>query len=65
MDAYSNLERTRAMYVVLRHSIGECFTFLLRNPRVELAPLQMYAMWLDHVRSCDIRTLDLSQRAVI
>ena len=40
-DPYSITDLTRAIYAVLLHSLGQCCRYLLRNPSVELAFLQV------------------------
>ena len=55
VDPYSRVDLTSAIYAVLRHWRGQRFKFLLTNPKVELAFLAVFSMWLVHLRSFEIR----------
>ena len=50
IDPYSIIDLTRAIYAVLLHSLGQCCRFLLRNPSVELAFLQVLFICSFHLR---------------
>ena len=55
IDPYSIIDLTRAIYAVLRmHSLGQCCKFLLRNPSVELACLQVLFICSFHLKSSAI-----------
>jgi hypothetical protein len=54
IDPYSIIDLTRAIYAVLLHSLGQCCRFLLRNPSVELAFLQVLFICSFHLRSSAI-----------
>jgi hypothetical protein len=53
-DPYSIINLTRAIYAVILHSLGHCCRFLLRNPSVELAILQVLFICFFHLKSSAI-----------
>ena len=46
--AYSSDDLTRARYATRRVCAGQCCTFLLTNPKVELAFLHTLFIWVFH-----------------
>jgi len=54
IDPYSIFDLTRAIYAVFLHSLGQCYRFLLRNPSVELASLQVLFICSFHLKSSAI-----------
>ena len=53
-ELFSNDERIKARYAVFLQLSVQCFKFLRRKPRVELAFREILLIWEVHLRSSEI-----------
>ena len=51
---YSRLDLTKAKYAFFLVVSGQCCRFLLMNPNLELALLQISLIWVAHLRSFEM-----------